>query len=76
MLKVKDDNSVFVVVDMPIHQPQIAKFINLIEHNLDQSILSNIEGVGTNQSSSCIVDFEEGHCLDFDSLQWTFHTHT
>ena len=76
MLKVKDENSVFVVVDMPIHQPQIAKFINLIENNLDKSILSKIEGVGTDQYGSFIVDFEEGHGLDFDSMQWTFHEAT
>lgn len=76
MLKVKDENSVFVVVDMPIHSQQIAKFINLIENNLDKSILSKIEGVGTDQYGSFIVDFEEGHGLDFDSMQWTFHEAT
>jgi len=76
MLKVRDENSVFIVVDMPIHKQQIAKFVELIEANLDKSILSKIEGVGTDHYGSFIVDFEEGHGLEFDSMQWTFHEAT
>jgi len=66
MMKVRDENSVFLLVDTPIYRKQCSNLWNLFNKNLPNEISKHIEYVTTDNYGSFVVEFEEGHGLSFD----------
>ena len=66
MMKVRDENSVFLLVDTPIYREQTDKLFALYKKHLSKDIYNKLDTIGTDGYGSFVLEFVDGHGLTFD----------
>lgn len=66
MMKVRDENSVFLLVDTPIYREQCLELWNQFNKNLTNDVFKHLEDITHDGYGSFVIKFEEGHDLTFN----------